>query len=424
MSDTDKNLRDLIIQKFMGNSRTVISRYEKIQTDENENLYNEDINKDNENVDELQDDQDNEDGDFAETYNYLSDDPLSKEFIINLDENEPVIVATCLYKINNDGNIPVLQFYFVKENAEYGFPTLEIDFELIKETFQNQKTGAIGPTPIEEEYKLEEVISEEMPNENPEFEDVEEPLIENMENPIKELPKEEKKLVQPGTEYQDGFDQEDIDKLFFEKISNILKSTTNLSPETTNDKYKGFIKIENKYVAVFDFTETGFEESEGSLWGIVDEIVNKKRILDIPVQEYIHNLFYENPFMKYINNSSGLAIEIPIIVYICEETNGSYDNSYYNVDETRENTTSLIDKRTNHEIFGSSYLFTSDPLNYNNLSKIKRFALFTSTSIYLLNDNVGFLPEYKLLRDYEMICFKENESEYWSVKKSALFFEL
>jgi hypothetical protein len=125
----------------------------------------------------------------------------------------------------------------------------------------------------------------------------------------------------------------------------------------------------------------------------------------------------------YITNSSN-AVEIPLSVYICESNNNEQINSYY--DETfEEKTESLINQRIIHPIFGSTYLFTTQPLEYNNLSKIKRFALFSNSVIYLLNKDIP-IDEYKSqqINEYTGICFYEDNSEFWSIKDSNLFIEL
>ena len=234
-----------------------------------------------------------------------------------------------------------------------------------------------------------------------------------------------------------GYDQNDINNMFFEQCSQLFKTSTQLSNEIALENYKGYLKLKNNtYIAVFDCTNLDFEnESEDqsilelvdehqSIWAIVDEIVNKKRILDLPISENLYNLFDENPLMMYITNSSN-AIEIPLSVYICEVNNEEkYINSYYR-QENNQNTESLINPRITHPVFGSTYLFTTEPLDYDNLSNIKRFALFSNSVIYLLNNDIP-IDEYKSqnINEYTGICFNQDNSEFWSIKDSNLFIEL
>jgi len=567
MGDVDKKIRDLIIQKFMGNNRTVVSSYELLEKEtpekpeeitevnEVENKPSEDSNgietngdyieepADNEidiNEDYEEDEDDYEDKD--ETYEYLKDDPLSRDFVF--DNTAPAKIALCLYRINSEGDLPLLEFYCKKDNFIYGFPIADLDTTQMKEpeiineevpviiaTEEQQNVEVIdsfapkqpaeeqpveeqsteeGPTeeqPVEEnpteekpveEQPVEEQPTEEGPTEEQateeqpieeqpieeqpiEEEPVEEQPIEEQpieEQPIEEQPTEEQPTEEQPTEeqpteeqpteeqpteeqpseeqpteetnepfieetdeqpireeptadnpiiYKDqqrGGDEKDINELFFEQVSTLFQQTTQLSAEIAKEKYKGFIKLKNNtYVAVFDFTELDFEDQPDTIWGIIDEIVDKNRILDTSVSETTYQTFYENSFMKYLINSKNIAISIPISVYICEDNNGSYDNSNYKDDETRETVKSIINLRVIHNTLGSCFLFTSEPLNFNNLSKIKRFALFANDAIYLLNDNID-ISEYKSLEDYEMVCFKENDTEYWSVKRTESFVEL
>ena len=609
MGDVDKKIRDLIIQKFMGNNRTVVSSYELLEKETpekpEEDKPSEDSNEIETNDDYIEERVDNKidiNEDYEEeeeeeevkdeTYEYLKDDPLSRDFVF--DNTVPAKIAICLYRINSEGDLPLLEFYCKKDNSVYGFPIADLDTiqmkapEIINEevpeiiaTEEQQNVEVVDsfapkqpteekpteeqpteeqpteeqpteeqpteeqPTeeqPVEEkpteeqpteeqpteeqpteEQPVEEQPTEEQPTEEQSTEEQpveekpteekptqeqpteekpteekpteekpteeqpteeqpieEEPVEEQpvVEQPIEEQPTEEQPIeeqpieeqpteeqpteeepteeqpteeqpteetnepfieetdVQPTREeptadnpiiYKDqqhGGDEKDINELFFEQVSTLFQQTTQLSAEIAKEKYKGFIKLKNNtYVAVFDFTELEFEDQPDTIWGIIDEIVDKNRILDTSVSETTYQTFYENSFMKYLINSKNIAISIPISVYICEDNNGSYDNSNYKDDETRETVKSIINLRVIHNTLGSCFLFTSEPLNFNNLSKIKRFALFANDAIYLLNDNID-ISEYKSLEDYEMVCFKENDTEYWSVKRTESFVEL
>ena len=223
-----------------------------------------------------------------------------------------------------------------------------------------------------------------------------------------------------------GYDQNDINNMFFEKCSLIFQSITQKSNEIALENYKGYLKLKNNtYIAVFDCTNLDIENDSEfqSIWAILDEITNKKRILDLAVSENMSNLFYENPLMMYITNSSN-AVEIPLSVYICQSNNNRYNNLHY-AEENNQKTESLINQRVIHSIFGSTYLFTTEPIEYNNLSNIKRFALFSNSVIYLLNKDIP-IEEYKSqqINEYTSICFYEDNSEFWSIKDSNLFIEL
>ena len=561
MSDTDKKLRELIIDKFMGTSRTVIANYSvndetgekgSIVTPKQQDIIKsppKDLEQDEVEEQEQEEEEDQDEDEVEETYDYLKDSPLSREFVLDSTKIEPPQLSMCLYRMNRDGKKPFLEFFCKKENSMYSFPITELNIEQMKTFLPTQELAAVAvpaalaalplatvetkeplqeevspPTeekPIEEELKQEETPPAEealvqpteeapvqpteeapvqpieeapvQPTEEAPVQPTEEALVQPTEEapvqpteeapvqPIEEAPVQpiEEALVQPTEEapvqpieeepiqpieeepiqpieeedlavedeklqpieeeeeeeeqapklaplQQGGEEYDEITNLFFEQCSQYFQKITGLSGETASEKYKGYISLaDNKHIAVFDVTDLEMEPQEESIWATLYEINDKKHILDIPVAEFTHKTFSENPVMKYIINQKGAAIDIPIIVYMCEENAGSYDNSYYSEEESREQSESIINYRVSHPVLGYCFLFTTDPFEHNNLSKIKRFSLFTIDAIYLLNKDRD-LSEYQDLdlHEYETLCFYENSVEYWAVDSSDQFLEL
>jgi hypothetical protein len=229
-----------------------------------------------------------------------------------------------------------------------------------------------------------------------------------------------------NTNQQDEMDTQDITSLFLKQAYQLFQSTTQQPLEIAGEKYKGYVSLTgNTYIAVFDYNEMELLAQDDSIWATLYEIKSKTRILDIPVAEFTYQLFHESPDMSYIKNSENRAIEIPRVVYICEEKDGGYDNSYYIESENREQSSSMINTRTTHPVLGNCFLFTTEPFEINNLSKIKRYALFSMDAIYLLNKDIDLI-EYQStdLKEYESICFYENGVEYWAIENSDLFTEI
>ena len=229
-----------------------------------------------------------------------------------------------------------------------------------------------------------------------------------------------------NTNQQDEMDTQDITSLFLKQAYQLFQSTTQQPLEIAGEKYKGYVSLTgNTYIAVFDYNEMELLANDDSIWATLYEIKSKTRILDIPVAEFTYQLFHESPDMSYIKNSENRAIEIPRVVYICEEKDGGYDNSYYIESENREQSSSMINTRTTHPVLGNCFLFTTEPFEINNLSKIKRYALFSMDAIYLLNKDIDLI-EYQStdLKEYESICFYENGVEYWAIENSDLFTEI
>ena len=528
MSNTDKRIRELIIDKFMGTSRTVITDY---QDKENpleihmENIIPEgdveqmvtDDTPDNSLVDHEDDVSETES--IEEIYDYLTDEPLNHEFNFDTNKQEPIKLAICLYRLNRDGKIPFLEFYCKKEDAMYSFPSTVLDTlkmrELIgAETADNnlelaapaaalvaldneqvkledengveaiqepvvqgpvveEQEPVVGEEPVGEEPVLQEpvdgeepVLQEPVDGEEPVLQEpvLQEPISEEQE-PISEEQEQEPvgqepqgnmndplEIIQPSDNKQQGgddivkpddfqdanmgqdtnasqqdeMDTQDITSLFLKQAYQLFQSTTQQSLEIAGEKYKGYVSLTgNTYIAVFDYNEMELLAQDDSIWATLYEIKSKTRILDIPVAEFTYQLFHESPDMSYIKNSENRAVEIPRVVYICEEKDGGYDNSYYIESENREQSSSMINTRTTHPVLGNCFLFTSEPFEINNLSKIKRYSLFSMDAIYLLNKDID-LTEYQStdLKEYESICFYENGVEYWAIENSDLFTEL
>jgi hypothetical protein len=517
MSDTDKKLRELIIDKFMGTSRTVIANYSvnsetgeegSIVTPKQQNIIKSPSIEETDNIEtaetyleDEEEEEEEEQEEEEETHYYLKDSPLSREFVLDPAKTDAPQLALCLYRMNTEGKKPFLEFFCKKENSIYSFPITDLNIEQMKTFLPVVAAAAVAEElvpPIEEEKvpptEEEPLVQEQAPlveteavpttegeqpvvpiepepvvpmegeqpvvpmeQEEPvvpiEQEPVvpmeqEEPIVPIEQEPI--VPMEQEEPVVPMEQEEPPTDQEpvlpteqkeppkmvpiqqggeeydEITNLFFEQCSQYFQKITGLSGETASDKYKGYISLaDNKHIAVFDATDLEMEPQEESIWATLYEIIDKKHILDIPVAEFTHKTFSENPVMKYIINQTGAAIDIPIVVYMCQENGGSYDNSYYSEEESRDQTESIINYRVSHPVLGYCFLFTTEPFEHNNLSKIKRFSLFTIDTIYLLNKDRD-LSEYQDLdlHDYETLCFYENSAEYWAVDSSDQFLEL
>ena len=329
-----------------------------------------------------------------ESYVYINDD-LSRDVGLHRDLNLEYNLSICIYKINHELRTPFLEFYFVKKDGFYQFPETKITFNSIPENA-------------------------------------------------------------------------DIDTYFLDECSRLYNSKSDKPNENISEIYKGFVDVgSNNIIAVFenpDFTQSTINETvdvlettsenpqkenvnvlekapvsnneniqEQSIWAILDEIVIKKRILDIPIKDYIIEMFYEYKVLNNIKDSTNFPIEKPIILYQCNGTYKNYENNYYNENEHRSKSISIMDERVEHDVFGNIYLFSIEPLEYDNLSKIKRYAAFINNTLYMLNDTnvtkeelVGDETDISKLpfKTYHCISFKEDDKDYWSINTNQLFVEL
>ena len=331
-----------------------------------------------------------------ESYVYIDNDDLSRDIGLHRDVNLEYNLSICIYKINHELRTPFLEFFFEKKEGFYQFPETTITFNNIPENT-------------------------------------------------------------------------DIDTYFLDECSRLYNSKSEKSNENISEMYKGFVDVgNNNIIAIFenpDFIQSAIIESqdvlekppvsnaenpqedvlekpplsnaenpqEDSIWAILDEITIKKRILDIPIKQYIIDMFNEYKVLNNIKDSTNFPIEKPIILYQCNGTYKNYENNYYNENEHRSKSISMMDERIDHDVFGNIYLFSIQPLEYDNLSKIKRYAAFVNNTLYMLNDTnitkeelVGDEQDISKLpfKTYHCISFKEDEKDYWSINTNHLFIEL
>uniref|UniRef100_A0A6C0D359 Uncharacterized protein n=1 Tax=viral metagenome TaxID=1070528 RepID=A0A6C0D359_9ZZZZ len=239
---------------------------------------------------------------------------------------------------------------------------------------------------------------------------------QTQENPLEQMPK------------QFGGEDPLQDDPFFEQCVQFYQQITSLSVDVAKHTYKGFVKVgDDMVIAIFDHTEyTDENETTSSMQTVtIYEIINKKPIFDMTLSENVFNAFIENPIITYIlDDETRQGIDIPIVVYLCKEApNNEYDNVFYESEDEKRKQRTLVNTPVFHEYFGTTNLFSMNPLDQTNLNLIKRFATFTQNTVYLLNKEIP-LQEYKYIKEKLSVCFWENENEFLSVKTTDLFIEL
>ena len=271
------------------------------------------------------------------TFKYLDDDILSSNITLfprNLTES--YTIHLCLFSINTDLQTPFLEFMFSKEDALYTFPHGELDMKAMQETASLTK-------------------------------------------------------IQPTIENDDGDDSSieesnQVDVEFLTQCGEIFNKTISIPDVDMQSRYRGFLEDEeltNQLYVFFDCTglnihikEEKFRTGEYTM-AIVDEL-NNGRINDIEIEPNILQIFNNNPFTMVINTYNGVSVPIPIIAYMCSQTDddNTYVNEYYNDNADNEyGTLNLIYPMVTHAKFGDIYMFTKVPLN-GDYNRVKRFAVF------------------------------------------------
>ena len=165
-----------------------------------------------------------------------------------------------------------------------------------------------------------------------------------------------------------------------------------------NDIYKGFTKEEYEdetfIFAIFDFTGLTLKPIKEPIrtWAIMDEIINRHTVFELPIEEKVFRMFYNNPELLNLKDLQHLHIENPYLLYSCVQDNNVYKNVYHMKDQ---DFVSLLHERIHHPFFGNFFVFSMLPFIPKNdeIFEIKRFAGFVPNPMYILKDISPFFKE-------------------------------
>ena len=269
--------------------------------------------------------------DRIQEFKYLDDVILPNDIVLfSRDLTLNYKIHLCLFTINQELDIPFLQFMFSKNQAEYSFPSTDLNMDSFRTLNDDNSIATTDDNDME--------IDNKSSNVNNDF--------------INQC------------------------KIFFEKVTN----NTDTNIQTI---YRGFLEednddnenmSENIYV-FFDCTNITIDfeyfKSQDYTFAVVNEI-NQEKIYNMDINKNILALFHNNKFLTELNTLDGEPILIPKIAYIC---NKNEDNEYINEYYDDEYTMDIVSPQVNHDNFDDIYLFSREPLN-GEYKNIKRFALF------------------------------------------------
>lgn len=309
------------------------------------------------------------------SFHYLEDDPLSKlDSDIDLTSNHKLFLF--LYRIEDNFEEPFLQVYFIKNDKIYTLPHTNAKpppadphsetpvFDQLALFFEKMT----GQTHDDALYKYKGFIETEDELRNPCIVGVFGPMS-NSKLPVYVPPQASTDVVMP--------------------ITAIM--TTNVAPP----------------------------KLDIPIWATVDEIFFKRRILDASIKDFIVKMVNDHPQLMCIKDTDGTPTNIPYLMYLCEND----VNVHYGENEDRENSYSLIHVRKNHNTLNSTYLFSAEPMDFNNMSHIKRYAVVVKEPLYLLNESFD-VGEFKNIDRHKTICFYERGRELWSIKNENMYMQL
>jgi L-rhamnose mutarotase len=233
----------------------------------------------------------------------------------------------------------------------------------------------------------------------------------------------------------------EMNTLFQKRCMDKFRELSGVSEEIAKRTYRGFLEEnENTIFVMFDCTYVNVDVNMKRFWGILDEIVNEKRIYNVPVEKDIYNMVQNHEHVAYIKDKNGQRINMPCCLYLCKiNETGEYENVYYPNAEHDMKQKSPVDGKIPHDTFGFFYYFTTDPIHkYDNIRSIKRYSVFIDNSLYVLNINksideidfasdneeTSFDEDVKSYKDYTCIYFFEDGIQVWCVKNISRFVEL
>ena len=307
-------------------------------------------------------------------YSYCLGEILNREFdpmflnAFKSDDSKPKAPITyrihfCMYQINVNAIVPFLEFWMTQTGYSgsgigrypgklWEFPKFEIT--LSKQAMEDH--GLIGDellTAISENGKKIGIYPENMSLTT----DV---LIESM-NGFVEYDWDDENSDDENSDTSDKKEKKEKDKTSWFWNSSSSSSSSS-----------------NKIQEMFVFLPLQNSEIKEGIWAVLDEMINQKKIMDVPVIPFLSNIFYQNPDLMTIYGSDENPIdkmktenhwtkwnekmpvsecsktlvpqEIPYCLYLCEEKEPKEEKTEEETEtETEEKNMETEEKKTETE---------------------------------------------------------------------------
>ena len=314
-------------------------------------------------------------------YFYLNNDTLNRDFkdtIRENKENNPFQISLCLFRLNHECKEPFLQLFVELEDT-------------------GSDKNIIFPG-----FTLE-------PND----------------------------FIETEMELNNNDDKETT--IFETHCFNKFQEITNVSLEIAKQAYRGYIvEYDNTIYPLFDCTYIDFLSNKNQIWGILDELINEQHVYEYIIDRNIFMMFNHNEFLTDIKDDLNEPINLPCCLYLVKKTEDGLDYENVFLNEEEDELTTITDPKLYHEIFGLHYYFTTDPIDPENIKKLRRFSAFIDNSLYFLNVSTPISDidldgdaedaeedeKVKTFRDYTSIYFFENYKQLWCIKDISRFTEL
>jgi hypothetical protein len=223
-------------------------------------------------------------------------------------------------------------------------------------------------------------------------------------------------------------DDENITDTYFKnecitELLDIFNLDAIFSSEVLEKMYKGFVQHDEKNIfVVFEyFPDTLLKNVDKFQWVVLDEILFKRTINHIEIDDLLISFFEKEDYMTEIftDDTYLKQFPLPFLVYLCEKS--ETEKKYYNI-PVRGDKISLMDFTTvGVSWLGDYYYFSSNILDVRENSS--RYVLFTENANYILKD-ISEITEQQIDTYNEIISsndvvttyYNDNGLSFWCVR--------
>ena len=148
----------------------------------------------------------------------------------------------------------------------------------------------------------------------------------------------------------------------------------------------GYIKHNNEYYFFLDIKTITDENKRDNnyVWSLIDDIVNTKKIYNIPIHHSISSIFNENTELIFLYDKENYPYEIPSVVYTGDDYNISSFNSVFGQRKSSIGIKSFEDMYTFYDYDTSLQQISKD----ENDGGIVRYAVFIGKIKVFLKENL------------------------------------
>ena len=194
---------------------------------------------------------------------------------------------------------------------------------------------------------------------------------------------------------------------------NIITVILNFS-DFTNELPESYTQLNNSTKLPVTTVQSGdYSNIRGYKYVLLDEIINKKNIDNIPIDNEINEFLKDNDYLMKINDIHLQPIPFPKKYYLCKQENGEY----INIEKINEISKNFI-PTTFIEGKGNFFLFSETPILKNEKRDLIQFSIiFDENGENVLNDNSGFFSSFKPFDEkYLFNTFTQINTKYLFLK--------